>query len=172
MKKWLIIFSVLVFVVCVVFNSCKKEENFSPVPSISFNEFKKYGSDSATCTINFTDGDGDIGLDQFDTVAPFNLQSKYYYNLYLVYYYQDTLTHTWKPYDTKPTTPKIDTLQYAYRIPNLTQNGQKTSLQGTIKVRLNAPYSIPGQKSFLFKIVLIDRALHISNEVSTGPLSP
>ena len=115
------------FVVCVVFNSCKKEENFSVVPAISFNEFKKYGSDSATCTINFTDGDGDIGLDQYDTVAPYNLTSKYYYNLYLVYYYQD-YTGAWKPYDTKPSTPKIDTLQYAYRIPNLTQNGQKTSL--------------------------------------------
>jgi len=170
MKRFLLVFSLLTFALAMVFDSCKKEENFSVVPVISFKEFKKFGNDSATCTINFTDGDGDIGLEQYDTVAPYNTGSKYHYNFYLVYYYQDS-TGIWKPYDTKPSTPRMDTLMYTYRIPNLTQDGQKKSLQGEIKVRLNAPYAIPGQNPFKFKITLIDRALHVSNEVDTGPLT-
>jgi hypothetical protein len=172
MKNAWIVIVMLSFISVLAFDSCKKEENFPVVPIISFKEFKKFASDSATCSINFTDGDGDIGLDQFDTIAPYNLASKYHYNLYLVYYYMD-YTGAWKPYDTKTSTPKIDTLQYPYRIPNLTQDGQKKSLEGEIRVRLNYPYSPPDtvvHGFFKFKIVLIDRALHISNEVDTGPI--
>ncbi len=151
--------------------SCKKDQTpASVVPVISFKELKKFNSDSATLTINFRDGDGDIGLDPTTFSAPFNVGSKYQYNLYLVYYYQD-MTGVWKPWDTNISTPQMDTLFYGYRIPTLPQTGQK-SLTGEIKVRLNYPYSVPGQNIFKFKIVLIDRALHISNEIDSGPLTP
>lgn len=173
MNKGFLVFSVIVFAVALAFNSCKKESSFPVVPIISFKEFKKYGNDSATCSINFTDGDGDIGLQQYDTIAPYNASSRYHYNFYLVYYYMD-YKGDWKTYDMKPSTPKMDTLQFAYRIPNLTQDGQKKSLEGEVRVRLNAPYSVPDtvvHGFFKFKIVLIDRALHTSNEVDSGPIS-
>jgi hypothetical protein len=162
----------LILAFSVAFLSCKKESNFSVVPIITFKEFKKFGLDSATCTISFTDGDGDIGLAQFDTTAPYNLNSKYFNNLYMVYYYRDS-TGTWKPFDTKPSTTQIDTFYHAYRIPYLTQDGQRKSLEGDIRVRLDAPFlpAVPGNPAFKFKIVLIDRALHTSNEVDTGPLT-
>ena len=165
-------FSVLAVCVAIVCSSCHREQtNTSVVPVISFKEFKKFGTDSATVTISFTDGDGDIGLDATDMNPPFNTGSKYQYNLYLVYYYQDAFG-AWVPYVTSKYPPVVDTLEYGYRIPFIQQTGQNKSLTGEIKVRLNYPYSIPYQSPFKYKIVLIDRALHISNVADTGPLSP
>jgi len=172
MRKLITGICAVVVIFTVMFVSCKKEENFSPIPNITFTEFKEFGKDSATCKINFTDGDGDIGLDPFDTLPPFNLNSRYNSDLFMVYYFLDSTTMVWKPLNLKAQTDTnrlhFDTLQFKYRIPNLTQDGQKKSLQGEIKVRLIPPYGIPGQL-FKYKIKLIDRALHISNEVETGP---
>jgi hypothetical protein len=178
MRKLITGLCLLALICAIVFYSCKKEENFSVIPAITFSEFKIFGTDSATCKINFTDGDGDIGLDPFDTLPPFNLNSRYNSDLFLVYYFQDTLTKVWKPFNLKALTDTnrlhFDTLQFKYRIPNLTQNGQKKSLQGEIKVRLLPPYTIPYQgcycRNYKYKITLVDRALHVSNEVETGPL--
>jgi hypothetical protein len=170
MKKVFVLACLLVFVCAVAFISCKKEQNFSIVPIITFKELKKYTTDSATCTISFTDGDGDIGLAQYDTTAPYNVGSKYFYNMYMVYYFQDS-TGAWKPYDSNPATPAIDTFKHVFRIPYLTQDGQRKSLEGDIRVRMNAPYVplLKGNPPFKFKITLIDRALHISNEVESLP---
>jgi hypothetical protein len=173
MKKLVAIVCVLAIISTIFLYSCKREQDFSVVPLISFVEFKKYGFDSATCRINFTDGDGDIGLDPFDTIAPFNLHSHYNSDLFLVYYYLDTISKSWKVYNQhqSDTVKKdFDTLQYTYRIPNLTQNGQKQSLQGEIKVAIPGPYGIPGQ-TFKYEITLVDRALHVSNMVQTGNLT-
>jgi hypothetical protein len=165
-------FSVLAFCLAFACSSCHKEQtNASVAPVISFKEFKKFGTDSATVTISFTDGDGDIGLDATDMNPPYNVGSKYQYNLYLVYYYQDA-TGAWVPVVTSKYPPAIDTLEYGYRIPLIPQVGQNKSLTGQIKVRLNYPYTVSGSSPFKYKIVLIDRALHISNQVDTGPLTP
>ncbi|HXC03811.1 MAG TPA: hypothetical protein VNZ86_03615 [Bacteroidia bacterium] len=169
MLKFIVSLLGLIIVMTLVLVSCKREESFPVVPSISMVEFKGYGSDSAICRINFTDGDGDIGLDPFDTVAPYNRTSKYFYDMFLVYYY-DTLG-VWKPFNQHPADTahsKFDTLQYTYRIPNLTQNGQAKALQGEIKVKIPAPYAIPGQ-TYKYTVLLVDRALHHSNIVETPP---
>ncbi|MFI5149036.1 MAG: hypothetical protein ACHQRM_04835 [Bacteroidia bacterium] len=157
----------LFLILTVIGVSCKREESFPVVPVISLVEFKGYGNDSAICRINFTDGDGDIGLDPFDTIAPYNRNSKYFNDLFLVYYY-DTLG-VWKPFNIHPADTaqsKFDTLQYTYRIPNLTQNGQAKALQGEIKVKIPAPYAIPHQ-TYKYTILLVDRALHRSNIVES-----
>lgn len=170
MKKGIAFSLLFAIAASLLLETCKKVENFPVIPAIIFKEFKKYGSDSATCAITFTDGDGDIGLDTYDTVPPYNPASHYYSDFYMVYYYQDS-TGNWKLWDKIPSTPQMDTLQYGFRIPNLTQNGLKKALEGEIRVHLNAPYSVPIHHFFKFKITLIDRALHISNEVDTGPLT-
>jgi hypothetical protein len=159
----------VIIVMAMILGSCKREENFPIVPSISLVEFKGYGNDSAICKINFTDGDGDIGLDPFDTVTPFNRTSKYFNDLFLVYYYDSV--GVWKPYNMHPADTvksQFDTLQYTYRIPNLTQNGQVQALQGEIKVKIPAPYALPHQ-TYKYTIMLVDRALHRSNIVETTP---
>jgi len=175
--------SALFVILCVVFGSCKREQNFSVVPYISFVDFTKYGADSAIVRIKFTDGDGDIGLDPTDLSPPYNIGSRYYADLFLVYYYLDPESNTWKVYNnniTNTNSTQFDTMQYTYRIPNLTQSGQNQSLQGEIKVAIPAPYCLTGSvlfphsppaPQFMYKITLVDRALHVSNTVQTGPIS-
>ncbi len=153
----------------ILVGSCKQETSFPIVPALTFGSFKIFGHDSAICKVNFTDGDGDDGLDPFDTLPPYNLNSRYNSDLFLVYFYYDVVTKTWLPRNLTPSKPTFDTLQFRYRIPNLSQNGQKQSLQGEIKVLLRYPYA--PDTLFRFKITFVDRALHQSNTVDTGPIS-
>ncbi|HXC03123.1 MAG TPA: hypothetical protein VNZ86_00150 [Bacteroidia bacterium] len=145
--------------------SCKQVENFPVIPQITFESLKTYGYDSAICKITFVDGDGDIGLDPFMTQPPFDTTSRYYNDLFLKLYW-DSLG-IWKV-GLKPNlhTGIYDTIQSRFRIPNLTPNGQAKALKGEIKVKLFAPYSIPGQR-FKYSIRLYDRALHASNIVES-----
>ena len=68
MKK-LFYSSLVLFVVLFVF-SCKKDTTpVSPIPSISFASFSASDDQNAVLTFNFTDGDGDIGVQPSDTSA-------------------------------------------------------------------------------------------------------
>jgi len=65
--------------------SCKKKENFSDIPYIEFVSFAKIQTstgvdDKGILEFSFTDGDGDIGLHNWDTVAPYD------YNLFISYF--------------------------------------------------------------------------------------
>ena len=116
-----------VLLISFFFNSCKKPKEIPPLPVIVYKNFVKYGSDSAQFIFTFKDGDGDIGLNQRDTFPPFNSSSVYYYNLYMIYYYKAT-DGKFYPYDNVAGTSVMDTLQYTYRIPNITPKGQNKIL--------------------------------------------
>lgn len=142
-------------------SGCLKTEKFPAEPKIIMKSFEQFG-DSARLTITFTDGDGDIGLGQTDTNPPFNLGSAYYHNLRLDY---DSLHNgAW--------VPVTFVLPLYYRVPVITPTGQNKALEGEIAVKL-APYpTIPGTDSdtIRYRVKLIDRALHISNEVATDAI--
>src|ERR1051325_709919 len=151
--------------------SCRKDKSYPVEPHIEYMDFVKYsGHDSAEFKIMFTDGDGDIGLDKGDTLAPFNKGSKYFNNIYLVYQYKDSLGYHY--YTTPPVAPDTipDTLQFAYRIPVITPFGQSKSLNGEIHVRLYAPYA--AHNNFRFKCYIYDRALHQSNIIDSPDFTP
>lgn len=139
-------------------SACLKTEKFPMEPKITLKSFDQLG-DSARLTIEFTDGDGDIGLGQSDTNPPYDLDGGYYHNLRLDY---DSLNNgTW--------VPVTFALPLYYRVPVITPTGQNKALQGEISVKL-APYpTIPGTEgdTVRYRVKLIDRALHISNEVAT-----
>lgn len=159
----------LLFIAGMVFWGCKKEETLPIEPSITFKDFKILGNDSAQITITFQDGDGDIGLAQDDTVAPHNPGSKYYHNFFMRYYYQDS-AGAFKPYLAYLNNDTIlDTLDYNYRIPYLTQQDQKESLTGDIIVTLYpfTLYHIPGHQIIRYEVNIVDRELHESNKVET-----
>ena len=50
---------------------CESVEDFPDEPQITFKSLDIEGPNSATLKINFTDGDGDIGLSEADTLPPF-----------------------------------------------------------------------------------------------------
>lgn len=141
--------------------SCLKQKEFPTTPAITYNNFTKYinaqGNDSAAVlSISYTDGDGDIGLSQGDTVAPYT--GTYYYNCFLEYY--EKQNGVW----IKPNIP----VPFYYRIPPLLQDGQK-AVEGDINVYLPYPYFSPVSPydTIKFSIKIADRQLHESNVVET-----
>ena len=99
--------------------------------------------------IYFTDGDGDIGLFESDTIAPYD------YNLFVNYFemHQDSLTLI----DVDP--------PYHIRMPNLTPTGQNKSLKVDLKYDANVTYR--NSDSIKFELKLFDRTLNESEWVSS-----
>jgi hypothetical protein len=136
--------------------ACFTPEVFPPEPAIGFKSFTTHG-DSASLTITFTDGDGDIGLDPSDTQPPFDPDSPWYFNLFLDY--QENRNGVW-------TTPEL-LLPYRYRVPRITPSGRNKSLRGEISVALK-PWPITLDTiQVRFKVRLVDRSLNVSNEETT-----
>ncbi len=98
----------------------------------------------------FTDGDGDIGLFDEDTIPPFD------YNLFVNYFemYNDS-------------SQQINvTPPYHIRIPNLTPTGQNKSLKVDVKYDVDITYR--NSDTIKFELKLFDRALNESEWVSSG----
>lgn len=161
----------VVFVLLSTFllSSCLKPEEFPDEPKIEFISFEAQGDSSGIFVISFTDGNGDIGLDIQDTLTPFDPDSYYYYNMYFDYYEivdGDTVRGTSDPNNF----PTADPISLAFRVENITPIGQNKALKGEIKTTLEPRYyhfGATSNDSILYKIVLIDRALNVSNELVT-----
>jgi len=140
-------------------SGCLKTEKFPVEPTVAFKSFEFFG-DSASLTITFTDGDGDIGLDPTDTSTPFDTGSTYYFNLFLEQ--EELVDGEWNEVG-------FFEPQY-YRIPRITPTGQNKALEGEIAVAVDPfPLFITGNADTVrYSIELVDRALHRSNRISTG----
>ncbi|MEO8587841.1 MAG: hypothetical protein ABI432_00590 [Flavobacteriales bacterium] len=136
-----------------LFIGCLKQDEFPKEPKVVFKSFEQFG-DSSSLTISFTDGDGDVGLDAYDTAPPFDTSSVYYYNLFLEYDYLDN--GEW----TRVNFP----LPLYYRIPRITPTGQNKALEGEIAVAIK-PWPILPNDTIRFSVHMVDRALHESNTV-------
>ncbi|MBA3900423.1 MAG: hypothetical protein H0X62_09480 [Bacteroidetes bacterium] len=142
--------------------SCIKNPELPIEPIIKFEEFKKFGKDSAWFIFSFTDGDGDIGLKPSDIHPPFDTSSVHYYNFFMDYYEKQGDDFV-----------KIDTeIPFSYRIPYLTPEGRNKALEGEIVVRLPFQYfdDSRGVEVVRYDAWMFDRALHKSNVISTGEI--
>lgn len=141
--------------------ACLKTEEFPTAPQITFKSYVQ-SPDSATLTISFTDGDGDIGLDQGDTLAPFNPGSQWYHNFFVDQYKKVNGSWVLQQF----------ALPLYYRIPVITPTGQNKALQGDITVEISPqvlPPPLPGDTT-RFSVRIADRALHESNTVYTDDI--
>lgn len=167
-QKYTIFIFILSFVV-----SCKQDEsNFSDIPQISLAEspdqVKLNGKDSVVnITLNYQDGDGDIGLDLADTFPPYNYPSTYFYNLLVnVYRIDDGIISSVLIPTVPPAVP--DTINYHERILNLTPTGKSKAISGQIKLFIRAaPYPGVTPDSMFYTFQLLDRALNKSEIVKT-----
>lgn len=151
--------------------SCLKPETFPAEPAIEFKSFIITG-DSALLTISFTDGDGNIGLRDEDTTAPFDIASGFYNNLFTEYWEKDDQLG-W----VQGTNSIGDPIEVNFRIPYLTPEGQNKALKGDIQVTFEPdigffnPFSSESD-TIMYKIRLADRDLNVSNEVTSGEIYP
>ncbi len=156
---------ILIFTLAgLVFYSCEDFEEYPVVPHIEYKEFgivkDQAGKDSlGYLSITYTDGDGDIGLKETDTLTP------YQYNFFLDIYelINDTLRKLILP-DTN--------VNFNSRIPVLTPDGASKAIKGTIELELELYMMIPFLESdtIAFEMYIMDRALHKSNVVMTPQL--
>jgi len=159
------------FCILVLLFSCKADAPlFSDIPNLTLDkveQFQRDGKDSSVViTLNYTDGDGDIGLEETDTFPPFNFGSAYFHNLLIQVYRIENGVKI--PIIIPSTT---DTLNFNDRIKNLTPTGKIKSISGQIKINLNAkPYPGILPDSMSYKVQIIDRKLNKSNAVETNPL--
>jgi len=150
--------------------SCRKDEQFSNTPQIRFDGFQKVqaqnGKDSAgIMKIYFTDGDGDVGLNPSDTLAPFNKGNLYYYNFFVSFF--EKQNGEWVKVSFPPPFPGGDTLSNNARIPYLTPEGQNKTLEGTIEMGLFTGSPFSPYDTVKYQVSLCDRALNRSNQIET-----
>jgi hypothetical protein len=148
----------------IALTSCKKEQGYSIIPDIQFQGYSLLSDASGIdttliLTLSFTDGDGDIGLSQSDTLPPFNIKSQYYYDFFTDFYERQygilTLKHLNPPYN--------------FRLPLITIMGSNKNIKGTILV--NYSFTKNGYTSkfdtIALQVYIVDRDLHKSNVIMT-----
>jgi len=146
--------------------SCLKPVTYPNEPEIEYVSFES-SSDSGKITFSFTDGDGNIGLEQEDIAPPFDPGSFYYYNLYITCY--ELMDGQWSVATVDPQGNNsliADSIVFNYRIENISNAGQNKALRGEIEVVLEPFYFNPYSNhsdSIRYSILLIDRSLNHSN---------
>lgn len=160
----------LLFAACVTglltgITGCSKEPSFPVEPAITFTSFTKIlnntGSDEkGILKISFTDGDGDLGLNQEDTLAPFNSGSIYFYNFFITMYEKQHGTYV----------PVSLPLTNNARIPLVPPANQGDALQGDIEIELFINNYTSPYDTIRFDAYIVDRALHASNTITTGDI--
>ncbi|GAB2780165.1 hypothetical protein HNQ93_001390 [Hymenobacter luteus] len=167
--------------------SCVSPPDYPDTPEISFKKIetarivKQTGSyDTVSVTISFKDGDGDLGLDDSDTGFPYSRLdqsgklNKYYNNYFMTMQVQESSGN----YVDLP----LGTLDYNSRYPRLSpeaQGSRKTPLRGDLTFGLTITQGtlrvikpdLPAQIMVRFKVRIVDRALHESNEIITDPIA-
>lgn len=133
--------------------ACRKFNAFDPIPLIEYksHDFRKsqpLGLHMLYLEMTFRDGDGDIGLDESDTLPPFDRSSPFFHNLWIDLY-------------TVRNGQAIDTFNFNARIPNITPAGQVKSLEGEIQYEIPVDGLAEGD-TIRIGIQLVDRALNIS----------
>lgn len=148
--------------------SCFKKKKFGETPSIEFLAFSR-SEDSAKIMLSFQDGEGDIGLRQDEMEAPYNPGSRYYYNLYMVYYEKDDVLG-WMP----GTDFNGDSIVFKNRILPV-YTGKKKGIEGKIIATLEPLFYNPFSSqsdTIKYRIQLIDRALHESKWIESEVIFP
>jgi hypothetical protein len=168
MRKYQIILFLFSIVAVLTFNACYKEPNFSLTPEISFNKIEKFirldqfsgaKKDSIILTVNFKDGDGDLGYNS-DEIGKKVSQTDYNYVVKSSRKIKGKLTE-FKPSET-----------FSGFYPKLKTDDKIGPIEGKLSYRIQIETAFwPVKKDTLvFEIYIKDRAGNKSNSISTEPL--
>lgn len=152
----------------VMLSSCLKQVDYPNRPDIEYLGF--FPNPNATSKVDslgyvkfsFTDGDGDLGVDDADTVNyPFRKYDPYHFNLFIRYFErQNGVFVLVEPPDT--------TLRFNARFRRLTSDGGNGSIQGEMNVGVVG--NISPYDTIRYEMYIVDRALNHSDTIATEPL--
>ena len=170
-------------------SSCLKAPDYPVTPAITFNSVKQtfvppavpgaLAGDTLQFSVDFQDGDGDLGLDDADTkVPPYNSQTGGHNNLatsnnyFIQAFKKDKVKGTFAPFYTPTGFPG----EYDGRYPRLESatDSKPAPLKGTLRYKLRLPinrttYAVGDVMRF--EISIMDRARHQSNTVTTTEIT-
>lgn len=148
---------------------CMKKEDYPDVPHIKYERFDLISNEAGIIqrgvfTFSYTDGDGNIGLKNEETIKPYD------YNLFISYF--EKINGAFEEIFIIHEIPEGDTIRYDTtflhgRIPMLTPEGKSKAIKGEISDTLivNNPNST--RDTIQFKLYIMDRALNKSNTIQS-----
>lgn len=161
-----------ILVLLIICFACNSDPAYPEIPEINLESVKVYknrlGKDSMIIlNIKYTDGDGDLGLDENDTMPPFNFGNIGFYNLTIGY--EAKKDNNWQ----KIIIPlSSDTIQFNQRFVRLNKTNKTKTILGNMEVRIPAsPY--PGIKPDTIRLIcrMSDRKLHYSKTVISSEIN-
>ena len=166
-------------------SSCLKEPEYSITPAISFNDIRvirklpaagAQALDSIRMTINYQDGDGDLGLSSDDQkVAPFTFlnpdstYNKFNSNFFIEVFIRNPATGRYELQVTKTTTSPAG-YNGAFPHPTTDTDSRSAPIKGTLTyapIAFGLGDLFQPRDSVRFEISILDRALHMSNTITT-----
>lgn len=171
--------SITILFLVIGFYSCQKPPEFPNTPNISllsinkeYKETDERRGDFVSININFTDGDGDLGISASESLFPpytiDSVQTEYFNNLLITMYYKSN--NQWKVVDFG------NNNGLSGQFERLQDSDLKSPIKGTISYNFvidNQSQNILGFKkndSIKFDIAIRDRALNMSNSITSNPL--
>lgn len=146
----------------VLLAACLPQPVYPDEPAIEFLTFSLDSTGSAVLALHFTDGDGDLGLDQTDTLPPFCATCDHHFNLRCEY--DELRDGIWTHIELNPLEGQVP---FYYRIPRVEPTGTNPALSGVIEIDMNTWSLQSDYDTLRFRMVLEDRALNLSNEDTT-----
>ena len=134
--------------------ACQKPVEYPIEPKIAYEGFTYLFDPDSTfsgegiISFTYTDGDGDLGLDDSDTLPPFG-------------------PHAHVPTNPADTLVLFDTVTFNARFHRLRDNDDPKAISGTMDYRLTVQNPFSPNDTIKFEIRILDRALHESNTIQT-----
>ena len=160
--------------------SCQKKVEYPVEPKIAYEGFTYLMNPDSTfsgqgvISFSYTDGDGDLGLDDSDTLPPFGFNDTYYYNMVIDYlksengvFVKTPLLSPHVPTGPADTLVLFDTVTFNARFKRLRDSEEPKAISGTMDYKLTVQNPFSPNDTVKFEIRILDRALHESNVVQT-----
>ena len=175
-SRYLIGLFLLALTVC----SCQKPVEYPIEPKIAYEGFTYLMNADSTfsgegiVTFSYTDGDGDLGLDDSDTLPPFGFHDAHYYNMVIDYlkcvngeFVKIPLLSPHVPTNPADTLVLYDTVTFNARFKRLRDSEEPRAISGTMEYKLTVQNPFSPNDTVKFEIHILDRALHESNVIQT-----
>ena len=163
--------------------SCQKPVEYPIEPKITYEGFTYLINADSTFSgegiiaLSYTDGDGDLGLDDSDTLSPFGFHDAHYYNMVIDYlkcvngeFVKMPLLSPHVPSSPADTLVLYDTVTFNARFKRLRDSEEPKAISGTMEYKLTVQNPFSPNDTVKFEIRIFDRALHESNVIQTEPI--
>lgn len=167
----------ILFAILIAMAACKKKLEYPIEPKITFDGLSYLMNADSTLTgeviltIGYTDGDGDLGLDDADTLYPFGPNDPHYYNLIIDYLKWDGTAFVETPLlSWNQQSQSFDTVSFNARFKLPVFNDEENAISGIIEYTMMVFNPLSPNDTIKFRAHILDRALHESNTIETDAI--